>query len=217
MVCRSIPCTIVLLWFLTLCSGEALVPVWPPYPGLGDAPIVPFKNKNTPCPEYWLGTSIVFMELPSWPWGKSLDGRGACPCPVEWVRGLSIDHGNQQACRENDEGLKYCSSKTFIKHQGPISWLCLPPNSTLYHHIFRVTIILVQVLNFCTSCVSEECLAMWSTHAHKQNFPANPWNTLDVSAELPASVCAHFLLTMSRAMKWGPCWYLHHLKFRMIK
>ncbi len=44
----------------------------------------------------------------------------------------------------------------------------------------------VQALNFCASCVSEEWLVTWSTHAHKQIFPANLWNTLDASAELPA-------------------------------
>ena len=45
---------------------------------------------------------------------------------------------------------------------------------------------------------------MWSTHAHKQTFPANLWNTNGISLEYPAYVSADSLLTVSRAMKLGP-------------
>ncbi len=41
-------------------------------------------------------------------------------------------------------------------------------------------------------------------HAHKQTFSANPRNTLDVSTRFPASVSADSLLTVNRAMKFGP-------------
>ena len=51
-----------------------------------------------------------------------------------------------------------------------------------------------QAQNFCASFVSEECLALWSTHALKQKLPANLWNTLDVSKEFPASLSVDFLL-----------------------
>ncbi len=59
----------------------------------------------------------------------------------------------------------------------------------------------VQATNFCAIRVSEECLVTWSTHAHKQTFPAFPWNMFDVlSTEFPASVSADSLLTVGRAM-----------------
>ena len=51
-----------------------------------------------------------------------------------------------------------------------------------------------QELNFCASFVSEESLEAWSLHIHKPKFPANLWNTLDISAEFPASVSANTLL-----------------------
>ena len=62
----------------------------------------------------------------------------------------------------------------------------------------------VQAPNFCASLVSVECLVMWSTHAQKLKFAANPWNTLAISTEFPASVCAVSVLMVSRAMKLGP-------------
>ena len=40
------------------------------------------------------------------------------------------------------------------------------------------------------------------SHALKQKFPANPWNTLDVSTEFPASVCVDYLLTENRTMEF---------------
>ncbi len=67
----------------------------------------------------------------------------------------------------------------------------------------------VQAPNFRSSCVSEECLVTWSTHAHKQKFSANSWNTFDVSKEFPASISADSLLMVSRAMKLGPGFERH--------
>ena len=61
-----------------------------------------------------------------------------------------------------------------------------------------------QVPNFCASCVSVDCLVTWRTQTHKPKFPANPWNTHDVSKEFPASVSVDSLLTISRAMKFDP-------------
>ena len=48
----------------------------------------------------------------------------------------------------------------------------------------------VQAPNFCASLVSVEYQVMWSTHAQQPKFAANPWNTLAVSTEFPASVSA---------------------------
>ena len=64
----------------------------------------------------------------------------------------------------------------------------------------------VQAPNFCASLVSVEYLhvVMWITHAQKPKFAANPWNTLAVSREFPASVSADSMLTVSRAMQMGP-------------
>ena len=70
----------------------------------------------------------------------------------------------------------------------------------------------VQAPNFCASLVSVECLVTWSTHAQKPKFAANPWNTLAVSTEFPASVSADSVLTVSRAMKLGPE-LLHEMKW----
>ncbi len=49
---------------------------------------------------------------------------------------------------------------------------CLPEKNefrTYGHH----SLLILQAPNFCASCVSKECLVTWSTHAHKQKFPAN--------------------------------------------
>ena len=62
----------------------------------------------------------------------------------------------------------------------------------------------VQVLNFFAGFVSTDRLLTWSQHRHKQKFPANLENMLDVRAEFPASISADSLLTVSRAMKLGP-------------
>ena len=43
------------------------------------------------------------------------------------------------------------------------------------------------------------CEHNWSMPSNKQKFPANPWNTLNVSAELSANVS----LTKSTAMNLG--------------
>ena len=52
--------------------------------------------------------------------------------------------------------------------------------------------------NFCASCVlSVECLVKWSPHAHKPKFP--------LTREIRLPVSADSLLTVSRAMKLGPC------------
>ena len=50
------------------------------------------------------------------------------------------------------------------------------------------------------SCLSEEFLVVWSMHAHKPKFPANPWTTLDVSMEFPASISTGSLPSVSRAI-----------------
>ena len=60
----------------------------------------------------------------------------------------------------------------------------------------------MQALNFCASLVSVECLV---TRALKPKFADNPWNTLVVRTEFPASVSADSVLTVSRAIKLGPC------------
>ena len=46
----------------------------------------------------------------------------------------------------------------------------------------------MQAPNFNTSCVSEERLVTWRTHVHKPKFPANPWNTHDISTNLSAFI-----------------------------
>ena len=57
-------------------------------------------------------------------------------------------------------------------------------------------------MKICASCVSEEFLVMWLRHAHfKRKFLSNLCNTLDVSAEFPASCSSDSLLRVSRAMK----------------
>ncbi len=68
-----------------------------------------------------------------------------------------------------------------------------------------------QEPNFPFTCVSKDCLVMRSTHVHKQRCPANLWNMLSVSAELPASVSADSLLLVSRAMKLGSSCMLYHI------
>ena len=55
--------------------------------------------------------------------------------------------------------------------------------------------------NFHATLVSVVCLVPWSTHAQKPKFVADPWNTLVVIKEFPATVSADSLLTVSRAMK----------------
>ena len=82
-----------------------------------------------------------------------------------------------------------------VNELAPISRLCLPPN-------YALTITSPRILAAATFCV--ECLVTWSTLAQKPKLAANPWNTLAVSTELPASISADSVLTVSRAMKLGP-------------
>ena len=83
---------------------------------------------------------------------------------------------------------------------GPIFIALLTAKFYAYDHHFLLE---GQVPNFCASCVSLECLDTWSSHAHKPKFPVNLWNTLDISAEFPASTSADSLLTARRAMNLG--------------
>ena len=82
-------------------------------------------------------------------------------------------------------------------------------HGSAYRRILRLQsrfLAYAQAPNFCTSLVRVEYLVKWSTHAQKPKFTANPWNTLAVSTEFPASVSADSVLTVSRAMKLGPGW-----------
>ena len=74
---------------------------------------------------------------------------------------------------------KFCS----YEHHSPLAW---------------------QVPNFCASCVSVECLATWSTHAHKPTFLANTLNMHDVTTEFPASTRADSSLLVKQSHEIGP-------------
>ena len=80
----------------------------------------------------------------------------------------------------------------------------------------------MQALNFCASCVSVECLVTRSMHAQKTKFPANPWNTLAVSIEFPASASTDSVLIVNRATKLSPALWMLQMpqipyKFNMLK
>ncbi len=96
--------------------------------------------------------------------------------------------------QDNSKNMSEC------KQSGPNFMALLTAEFCACHHQSPNT---VQAPNYCTSRASEECLVTWSTHAHKQTFPAKQWNTLDVSKEFTASVSADSLLIVSRAMKFG--------------
>ena len=81
---------------------------------------------------------------------------------------------------------------------GPISWLCLPPNPRLRSPFAAYR------------CRQRMPSNVEYTHSQQPNFPANPWNTLDVSAESHASASAYCLLTASRAIKCGLCRAVFH-------
>ena len=105
--------------------------------------------------------------------------------------------------------------KQQVSRRGPNFMALLTAEFCAYRRILCLRLwfpTYVQVSNFCASLVSLECLVTWSTHAQKPKFAANPWITLAVSTEFPASVSADSVLTVSRAMKLGPgheptlCW-----------
>ena len=84
---------------------------------------------------------------------------------------------------------------------GPISWLCVPPNSALTITIPRF----MQALNFSASPVSIYRMpSNADSHEQKPKFSASPWNTLAVSTEFLASVSADSVLRVTRAMNLGP-------------
>ena len=69
----------------------------------------------------------------------------------------------------------------------------------------------LQAPNFCTRCVSVECLVNEEyTRTHKPKFLANLWSALHISAEFPASTSTDNLLTI--AMKLDPvrCIFFFH-------
>ena len=66
----------------------------------------------------------------------------------------------------------------------------------------------VQAPNFCASLVSVECLVTRSTHAQKPKFAANPWNTLAVSTEFPASVSAESALHQPINLRPIQLWFV---------
>ena len=87
-----------------------------------------------------------------------------------------------------EPGLEPCMwIRFFSPYLGPISWLCL------YRRILRLRSrfpACVLAPNLCASLESVECLVTRSTYAQKPKFAANPWNTLTVSTEFPASASA---------------------------
>ena len=91
-----------------------------------------------------------------------------------------------------------CIPVITVSYQGLVSKLCLL--SLLLTAEFcadnQNSLLTVQL-----SCITEDC--MWGTHVHKQKFSAHPWNMLDIRVELPASVSADSLVTVSRAMTLG--------------
>ncbi len=95
---------------------------------------------------------------------------------------------------------------TYLEPAGSNFMALLTAEFCACHHHSPLT---VQAPNFCASCVSKECLVAWSTHAHQQKLPANPWNTLDLSTEFPASVECRFFAYGKQSHGIGPRWLLN--------
>lgn len=79
----------------------------------------------------------------------------------------------------------------------PKSWICLPLEFVAYNYHFPLA---WEVLNFCANCDSVECLVTWKrTHTSKSSV---------LTLEICLGVSANSALTVSRAIKLGPVYYL---------
>ena len=88
-----------------------------------------------------------------------------------------------------------------VQIQDPFSWLCL--FTAEFCACVHSPLLTVQWLFFCASCVSEECLVMWSSHAHKQKFPAYPRKKTWREHRISCFRNTDSLLTLSKAVKLG--------------
>ena len=79
----------------------------------------------------------------------------------------------------------------------------LPPNSALNITILSYTVHgNTEFLRQLYKAVNAQLRGV--RKRTKPKIPANQWNTLDISAEFPASTSADILLSKSRDMKFGP-------------
>ena len=83
---------------------------------------------------------------------------------------------------------------------GPISWFRFPTNSALAITIIR----LLYKRGISVLALKRRMPRNMSMQACKQIVNVYPGNTLDISANFPATVSDNCLLTVSRAMKFDP-------------
>ena len=102
----------------------------------------------------------------------------------------------------------HCGSFSWIQkplgknriQSGPNFMALLSAEFCAYDHHSPIA---MQALIFCTSCVSEEHLVVWSKHAKQQQIPAYSWNTHDESEEYFAYGKRGHESPQSSLFSWG--------------